>query len=57
MSLSPPKQVNQSRLRTKMRATSRKTSAFEFLETLPEPVMDASGQPLTLEAGDVHVPR
>ena len=25
------------------------------LETLPEPVMDASGQPLTLEAGDVHV--
>ena len=26
-----------------------------ILETLPEPVMDASGQPLTLEAGDVHV--
>ena len=25
-----------------------------ILETLPEPVMDASGQPLTLEAGDVH---
>ena len=25
-----------------------------ILETLPEPVMDASGQPLTLEVGDVH---
>lgn len=24
------------------------------LETMPEPIMDASGDPLTLEAGDVH---
>ena len=25
-----------------------------ILETMPEPVMDASGQPLVLEVGDVH---
>ena len=25
-----------------------------ILETMPEPVMDTSGQPLVLEAGDVH---
>jgi len=25
-----------------------------ILETLPEPIMDSSGEPLSLEAGDVH---
>ena len=25
-----------------------------ILETMPEPIMDASGDPLSLEAGDVH---
>ena len=25
-----------------------------ILETMPEPIMDSSGEPLSLEAGDVH---
>lgn len=35
-------------------ATNHENIRVRILETLPEPVMDASGQPLTLEAGDVH---